>query len=135
MPSEKVVRPFEVIAEIQEARAQSARVSDEALTVDLVDGRTIIVPLAWFPRLWHGTPQERNHFEVFGNGAYIHWPDLDEDLTVAGLLGGRQSGETRQSLKKWLASRTAKERPSPNRRRASNRALEAAAKRRPRLNA
>ena len=73
------------VAEIQEARAQSASLSREALTVDLVDGRTIIVPLTWFPRLWHGTQQERNHFEVFGDGAYIHWPDLDEDLTVAGL--------------------------------------------------
>jgi hypothetical protein len=91
--------------DIQEARAQSAKVNEEALQVDLVDGRTIIVPLVWFPRLWHGTPQERNHFEVFGDGAYIHWPDLDEDLTVAGLLAGRQSGETPESLKKWLASR------------------------------
>ena len=88
-----------------EARAQSARVSDEALAVDLVDGRTIIVPLVWFPRLWHGVPQERRHFEIFGDGTYIHWPDLDEDLTVAGLLAGRQSGESPQSLRKWLASR------------------------------
>ncbi|MBI1786907.1 MAG: DUF2442 domain-containing protein [Acidobacteria bacterium] len=103
------------VAEIQEARAQSATLSDEALTVDLVDGRTIIVPLAWFPRLWHATPQERNHFEVFGDGAYLHWPDLDEDLTAAGLLAGRQSGETPQSLKKWLAARKSKPRPSPDR--------------------
>jgi hypothetical protein len=93
--------------EIQEARAQSAQVSDEALTVDLVDGRTVIVPLVWFPRLWHGRPQERNRFEIFGDGAYIHWPDLDEDLTVAGLLAGRQSGESPESLRKWLGSRKA----------------------------
>jgi len=123
------------VAEIQEARAQSARVSDEALTVDLVDGRTIIVPLAWFPRLWHGAPQERHHFELFGDGAYIHWPDLDEDLTVAGLLAGQQSGESPQSLKKWLASRQAKQRSSPDRRRPSNRALQALTKSKPRLNA
>jgi hypothetical protein len=77
----------------------------EGLTVDLVDGRTIMVPLAWFTRLWHGTPQERNHFEIFADGAYIHWPDLVEDLTVAGLLAGQRSGETPQSLKKWLDSR------------------------------
>ena len=77
-----------LVVETQEARAQSVRLTAEALSVDLVDGRTIIVPLVWFPRLWHGTPQERNHFEIFGDGAYIHWPDLDEDLTVAGLLGG-----------------------------------------------
>ena len=74
------------------ARAQSARVSNEALTVDLVDGCTIVVPLIWYPRLWHGTPRERNRFEIFGDGTYIHWPALDEDLTVAGLLAGRQSG-------------------------------------------
>ncbi len=99
------------VIEIQEARAQSARLSNEALTVDLVDGRTIIVPLASFPRLWHGTPRERNRFEIFGDGAYIHWPDLDEDLTVAGLLAGRPSGENPQSLRKWLATRKAKQKP------------------------
>lgn len=94
--------------EIKEARAQSARLTPEALVVDLVDGRTIIVPLAWYPRLWHGTPEERNHFEIFGDGTYIHWPDLDEDLTVASLLAGRPSAESAQSLKKWLLSRRAK---------------------------
>jgi hypothetical protein len=82
-------------------------VSEDGLTIDLVDGRTIIVPLVWYPRLWYGTPAERNHFEVFGDGAYIHWPDLDEDLTVAGLLAGRRSGESSQSLKKWLEARKA----------------------------
>jgi len=95
--------------EIQEARAQSVRVSNEVLTVDLVDGRTIIVPLLWFPRLWYGTPQERSHFEIFGDGTYLHWPDLDEDLTVAGLLVGRQSGESAQSLGRWLDSRKGKQ--------------------------
>ena len=91
--------------EIQGARAQAVTLSDDALTVDLVDGRTIIVPLLWYPRLWHGSPQERSHFEIFGDGAYIHWPDLDEDLTVAGLLAGRPSGESPESLKKWLDAR------------------------------
>ena len=93
------------VGELQEARALQLVVSDEAITVDLVDGRTIIVPLAWYPRLWHATPAERNHFEIFGDGAYIHWPDLDEDLTVAGLLAGHRSGESPQSLKKWLDAR------------------------------
>jgi hypothetical protein len=93
--------------EMQEARAQSVTVSEDALTVDLVDGRTIIVPLAWYPRLWHGTPEERNYFEIFGDGAYIHWPDLDEDLTVAGLLAGRRSGESPPSLKTWVEARKA----------------------------
>jgi len=89
----------------QQARANQVRVTEEALCVDLVDGRTIIVPLVWFPRLWHGTPDERNRFEMFGDGAYIHWPDLDEDLAVADLLAGRGSGETPDSLRKWLEAR------------------------------
>jgi hypothetical protein len=93
--------------EMQEARAQSVTVSEDALTVDLVDGRTIIVPLIWYPRLWHGAPEERSRFETFGDGAYIHWPDLDEDLTVAGLLAGGHSAESPQSLKKWMEARKA----------------------------
>jgi hypothetical protein len=93
------------VGELQEARALQLTVSDEALAVDLVDGRTIIVPLAWYPRLWHATPAERNRFEIFGDGAFIHWPDLDEDLAVAGLLAGRRSGESPQSPKNWLDAR------------------------------
>lgn len=92
-------------AEQREPRARSVAVTEESLTVDLVDGRTIIVPLAWYPRLWHGTPEERTRFEIFGDGMYIHWPDLDEDLTVAGLLAGLPSGENPQSLKRWLEGR------------------------------
>lgn len=92
-------------ADVQEARAQSVTADDEAVTVDLVDGRTIIVPLLWYPRLWHATRQERSRLEISGDGAYIHWPDLDEDLTVEGLLAGRRSGESPASLKKWLAAR------------------------------
>lgn len=64
-----------------------------------------MVPLLWYPRLWHGTPEERNRVEILGDGAYLHWPDVDEDLTVAGLLAGRRSGESPQSLKKWLEGR------------------------------
>ena len=94
-----------LVIDTQDARAQQVTVTAEALTVDLVDGRTIIVPLVWYPRLWHGTPAERNHFEIFGDGAFIHWPELDEDLSVAGLLAGRRSGESPQSLKRWLDAR------------------------------
>ena len=97
-------------AEQKEPRARSVAVTEESLTVDLVDGRTIIVPLAWYPRLWHGTPEERDHFEIFGDGTYIHWPDLDEDLTVAGLLGSLVSAESPESLKKWLEGRGQKKR-------------------------
>jgi len=103
--------------DIPEARAQSVSLSDEALSVDLVDGRTVIVPLLWFPRLWHGSKEERNNFEIFGDGAYLHWPDLDEDLTVAGLLEGKRSGESATSLKKWLAARKTTSRKQTRRRR------------------
>lgn len=95
--------------EIQEARAQSVAASEDSLTVDLVDGRTIIVPLGWYPRLWHGTPQERSKFEIIGDGTLIHWPDLDEDLSVGGLLTGRRSGESQKSLKRWLEERTGRD--------------------------
>ena len=93
--------------EMEQARAQSVRVSDEALSVDLVDGRTILVPLGRYPRLWNATRQERENLELFVDGAYIHWPDPDEDLTVAGFLAGRRSAESAKSLKKWLETRKA----------------------------
>ncbi len=91
--------------DIHEARADRVEVTADALVVDLVDGRTVTVPLAWYPRLWHGTEAERSRLEITGDGRYIHWPDLDEDLTVAGMLAGRRSGESPASLKQWLAGR------------------------------
>lgn len=91
--------------EIHEARVQSVIIGEDSMVLDLMDGRSIGVPLTWYPRLWHGSREERAHFEIIGDGAYIHWPDLDEDLTVVGILAGRRSGESHESLKKWLASR------------------------------
>jgi hypothetical protein len=88
--------------EIVEARAQNIEIDDDRLVVDLTDGRTVCVPLAWYPRLWHGKPEERARFEIIGDGAYIHWPDLDEDLSVSGILVGRHSGESLASLQQWL---------------------------------
>ena len=93
--------PVEIIV----ARAQAVQVGEDGLVVDLVDGRTISVPLVWYPRLWHGNAAERAHFEIIGDGAYIHWPDLEEDLSVAGILAGRRSGESPASLQTWLATR------------------------------
>ena len=95
--------------EIQEVRAKHVTISDDALHVDLTDGRTIVVPLMWYPRLWHGTPEERSHFEIIGDGAYIHWPDLDEDLSMIGIVAGRRSGESAKSLKKWLDARASRD--------------------------
>jgi hypothetical protein len=88
--------------ELQEATAQDVSASDDALVVDLADGRTITVPLAWFPRLAHGTPTERANWRLIGKGEGIHWPDLDEDISVESLLAGRRSGETQESLRRWL---------------------------------
>jgi len=70
------------------ARVRDARSTEDSLVVDLLDGRTISVPLAWFPRLLHATPEQRAHWETAGAGFGIHWPDLDEDLSMAGLLAG-----------------------------------------------
>lgn len=93
--------------EPQEARALQVNVTDDALAVDLADGRTVVVPLAWYPRLVHGTRQERNRWRLIGHGVGIHWPDLDEDISVEGLLAGRPSGESQRSLKRWLEAREA----------------------------
>jgi hypothetical protein len=91
--------------EITEARAQEVRIDEDRLVVELTDGRTISAPLAWYPRLWHGKPEQRARYEIIGDGAYIHWPDLDEDLSVAGILAGRRSGESLASVQQWLAAR------------------------------
>jgi hypothetical protein len=84
-------------------------VTDDTLTADLSDGRTISVPLAWYPRLVHATPQERRNWRLIGGGVGIHWPDLDEDLSVEGLLAGRASGESQRSFKRWLEARHARD--------------------------
>ncbi len=91
--------------QIEQARARDVKVTDDSLIVDLVDGRTIIVPVAWYPRLWYGTAEERDKVEIDGDGEYLHWPELDEDLTVIGLLAGHKSGESQRSLRIWLEAR------------------------------
>jgi hypothetical protein len=85
--------------------AIGATVTDEALTVRLDDGRTISVPLDWYPRLKHGNPRERSHWQLTAGGHGLHWPDLDEDVSVEALLAGQRSGESGPSLARWLASR------------------------------
>ena len=91
--------------ELREAYAQSVSVSDDTLVVDLADGRTIAVPIAWHPRLAHGTAIERSNWRVIAAGEGVHWPDLDEDISVEGLLAGRGSSETQESLCRWLQRR------------------------------
>ncbi len=94
-----------LVTEIQVARGENISVSEDALTLDLVDGRTISLPLAWYPRLLHGTAEERNHWEWIGDNEGIHWPDLDEDISVEGIIAGRRSGESQRSLQRWLEGR------------------------------
>jgi len=91
--------------DVKPAVAQEVTVTDEALTVDLADGRSVSVPLAWFPRLLNGTPTERTEWRLIGSGEGIHWPALDEDISVQSLLAGRGSGETDASLQRWLQAR------------------------------
>jgi len=93
-------------AETTTALAQDVRVADDALTVVLLDGRTLTVPLSWYPRLADGSQQERLNWQLLGGGHGIHWPDLDEDISVDAILAGRPSGESQSSLQKWLASRS-----------------------------
>jgi hypothetical protein len=80
-------------------------VTEDTLAVDLSDGRTISVPLAWFPRLLHGTAEERGNWRFIGDKEGMHWPDLDEDISVENLLAGKPSGESQSSFKRWLEQR------------------------------
>jgi hypothetical protein len=87
--------------EIAVPAAERVTVTDDTLTVDLSDGRTISVPLAWFPRLVHATREERDDWRLIGKGHGIHWERIDEDISVEGLLAGKPSCESQASLKKW----------------------------------
>ena len=87
--------------------AMTIAVTEDTLTAELSDGRTISVPLAWHPRLVHATPQERSNWTLIGGGQGIHWPDLDEDISIEGLLVGRKSGESHQSFQQWLDAKKA----------------------------
>ena len=95
-----------LVSEIQAVKAQEVNITDDTLSIDLDDGRTILVPLAWYPRLWYGRDKERQNWRLIGDGDGIHWPDLDEDIGVAGLLLGKRSGESQRSLNRWLEKRT-----------------------------
>jgi hypothetical protein len=91
--------------EIEIPYAEGITVTEDTLSVDLSDGRTISVPLAWFPRLLCASSEERNNWRLIGKGHGIHWEDMDEDISIEGLLAGKPSGESQESFKKWLNSR------------------------------
>lgn len=91
--------------EIEVPSAQEVRLTSDTLTVDLSDGRSISVPVAWYPRLAHATDAERARWRFIGKGEGIHWECLDEDISVEGLLRGRHSCESQKSFAKWLQER------------------------------
>ena len=83
----------------------SVATTDDTLTVDLADGRSVSVPLAWYPRLLHASAGERTDWRLVAGGEGVHWPQLDEDVSVAAIMAGKPSGETAASLQRWLAAR------------------------------
>ena len=87
------------------ACAVSVKVTRDTLSVELADGRTIAAPLGWYPRLESATAEERKTWRLIGDGNGIHWPAIDEDISVANLLAGQPSTESQHSFKKWLAGR------------------------------
>ena len=89
------------VLEVKDARATGADINDTELTVHLEDGRSITTPLEWYPRLVFATPDELQNFRLTGGGYGLHWPDLDADLSVKGMLAGQPSGESGRSLKRW----------------------------------
>jgi hypothetical protein len=93
------------ITDAHVARVTFVAADEQWLTVALSDGRRLLLPLAWFPRLAHGSPSERNDWRLIGDGEGVHWPELDEDLSLAGFLAGRKSQESAGSIKKWLSAR------------------------------
>jgi hypothetical protein len=95
----------ESMVKTQEALATQVEVGEDTLSVELADRRTIVVPLAWYPLLAHGSPEKRATWRLLSGGRGIHWPALDEDISVANLLAGQPSAESQRSFKKWLAGR------------------------------
>ncbi len=93
------------VTTFERPKAITVIATDDTLAVDLEDGRTISVPIGWYPRLAYATSQERDNFELSGAGRGIHWPDLDEDIGVEGLLLGKKSTESSDSFARWLAKR------------------------------
>jgi hypothetical protein len=94
-----------LMIEIRVAQIVDVHITDETLTVDLSDGRTVSVPLAWYPRLVHSTPTERNHWRLIGRGEGIHFSDLDEDISVENIVAGMPSSESQRSFQRWLEER------------------------------
>jgi hypothetical protein len=85
--------------------AVQIHVVEDQLVCQLADGRTISAPISWYPRLLHGSTDERNNWQLIGGGSGVRWPALDEDISIENLLAGKPSGESQPSFKKWLDAR------------------------------
>ena len=94
--------------EIQIPYGKNVIITDDTLSVELSDGRSIAVPITWFPRLLNATKKERSNWRLIGKGQGIHWEDIDEDINIEGLIAGRPSGESQSSFRKWLEQRSLK---------------------------
>ncbi|NJO93904.1 MAG: DUF2442 domain-containing protein [Hydrococcus sp. RM1_1_31] len=86
-------------------KIRQVRIADDTLSVDLSDGRTISVPVAWYPRLFNASVEERNDWRLIADGEGIHWTQLDEDISIKNLIIGQPSGESQKSLQRWLNKR------------------------------
>jgi len=95
--------------EISKSLIESVSFTEDSLIADLSDGRTITLPLAWYPRLTHATGKERENWRVIGRGEGIHWPELDEDISIENIIIGRPSGENQRSINAWLKQRSSKQ--------------------------
>ena len=96
---------YVLTTEVNVPEAMTVSTTEDTLTAELSDGRTISIPISWYPRLVHASHRERDNWELIGGGQGIHWPDLDEDISIEGLLAGRKSGESQRSLKQWLEAK------------------------------
>jgi hypothetical protein len=93
------------VIELRAVLATNVVIDNTTLSVDLSDGRTLSVPIAWYPRLLHASEIERDEWRLIGKGQGIHWEMLDEDISVENLILGRPSSESQTSFEKWLSSR------------------------------
>ena|SRR5215208_3120712 len=94
-----------VVVTLNLPRIMKVSVTEDTLSLDLEDGRTISAPIGWYPRLAQGSPAERTNVQIAGAGFGLHWPDLDEDIGIEGILLGKRSNESPQSFEKWLKAR------------------------------
>jgi hypothetical protein len=90
----------------ESAVAANVRVDADSITIELKDGRVVSAPVGWYPRLSHGSDAERDNWRFIAGGRGIHWPDLDEDISIENILAGKPSGESQSSFKKWLEARS-----------------------------